>query len=72
MLIPQANLHRQLPFFLNPHLRTFFIAFRERVRERGKEGEKHQQEREASIGCLPRMLGPGLDLPEPGMVCTQT
>ena len=36
-------------FFFNPHLKTFFIAFRER---RDREREKNQCERETSIGHL--------------------
>ena len=42
--------------FWNPHWRHFFIAFR----ERGREKEKHQCKREASTSFLPYMPRPGI------------
>ena len=48
-----------VPFF---KIYILIFDFREREREREKEGEKHQCERETSIGCLLCVSQPGTNL----------
>ena len=47
-------------FFKSSPDDIFSLLFRERGRERGQEREKHQCERETSIGCLPYVPGLGI------------
>ena len=54
------NRIRTIGYFLKDFI--YLFIFREREREREREGEKHQCERETSVGCLlctPNQ-GPGL------------
>ena len=49
-------------YFILTQVHFFFIASKEREREKGREREKHWCNREALIGCLPRMPGPEITL----------
>lgn len=51
--------------FFDPHPRTFFMAFREKGGEEGRE--KRTCKRGASIACLLYMPGPGTE-PQPRYV----
>nr|KAF6492383.1 hypothetical protein HJG59_009588 [Molossus molossus] len=57
-------------FVVNAHLRIFFpLTFREWKGMRGKDREKHQCERDTSIGCLLHTPLPGLGIKPAIQIC---